>query len=267
MLTNAALGTKALYDKITTKEGGKGEEANPDCEEINSEEYKEDYGIDHLLTGFCISSNLYLIIFIAGDKVPKSCLIPPTHNDCNKLPCRGGCICTSLISEKGPKKHCEHPECMLYRSCILPKEIASLPKVTTSIISDPDDEFYQKNGIAASPKAASANANKLKPRSTSARKNVQKKAPPVKAAAKVKVSRGVKRPLVMMNPLDDPKLKQECYVKLAKLDIEDWMKRKAGPNDQKLLHGKPFVRLYRLAPSPDHSVYCMDHKVRDCPCI
>jgi len=143
--------------------------------------------------------------------------------------------------------------------------------VIPPIIADPDDEFYQKKNSsnAANSATAQASTNKLKSRAkpAAARKNLQKKATPVKADA-VKIPRGFKKLLVKLDPsLDDPKLKQKCCVKLNNLDLEDWMRRKANPSDRKLLHGKPFVRINRIPPYAKHTVYCMEHKVRKCPCI
>ena len=143
-----------------------------------------------------------------------------TSSHCSKLPCRGGCICPSLISEKESAKHCEHPECMLHCKCILPKKIASRPKVIPSIIH-PDDKFYQKNSNS-SPQADDlpakrAVANKMRPRAIpAARKNAQKKALAKSSVKSVGVSRGVKRPLVVEPSVDDYKLKQGCFVKIIR---------------------------------------------------
>ena len=147
-------------------------------------------------------------------------LTPQEPSLCNKLSCRGGCICPSLTSDKETAKHCEHPECMLQSKCILPKEIASRPKVITSIIH-PDDKFYQKNSSSTSeadgPPAKRASASKLRIRTIpAARKNAQKKAPAKSSAKSTGVARGVKRPLVVEPIVEDYKLKQECFVKIIR---------------------------------------------------
>ena len=172
----------------------------------------------------CLWSKLKISYFscsFLGDKVPHNrSLTPQTPNHCKKLPCRGGCICPSLNSDKETAKHCDHPECMLHYNCILPKEIASRPKVIPSIIH-PDDKFYQKNDSSSteadSPPAKRAVANKLRPRGIpAARKNAQKKVPAKSSVKSAGLPRGVKRPLVVLPSVDDHKLKQECFVKIIR---------------------------------------------------
>lgn len=191
----------------------------------------------------------------------------------NKKPsCKLGCICSSLDTGKLPVEHCKNPSCMLEAICSRPEDPSHARDTVFTItneknVCDTEEPKGESNptleSISARSRSRTAKLSALRSIGSSSKN----KAPHVKTKHP-KRGRPKKNVVHLSDPkIDprDPKLLDNCNVRLVKLDPRSLHKKPNGYFDAKL-YMKCSVHLQRLPTKQDQSLYCMHHRLHNCIC-
>lgn len=168
---------------------------------------------------------------------------------------------------------------MLEPSCIHPQDPSHVPDSVKSLISVKEATDIPENQLESDSAIQSCNQQISTELS---REDIREEKTPVLRSNCLpkKLARNLRRTsnvakktsvcLGSQELLQDKKLKQECFVRLVKLDSELLCKieskNSVAPFDVKL-QSKCYVQLNRLQTKSNQATFCMEHRLHRCMCL
>lgn len=192
-----------------------------------------------------------------------------------------------MDSGKLPAEHCKNPDCMLESSCSRSEDPSHTPKVVYTIMSkwNPSELDVDCTDPVTIPKIQGDEDITVAPDAQVEPPRPRKRGRPPKSSIKKKVTAVIpkatptekdvttekeKRKKVTNESdqslsLTDPKLLQNCCVRIRKLDIPKLTPDKSLSDPK--LRSVCIVPLFKTQIKVNQAVYCMDHKQYNCTCL